>query len=41
MTKEIDGYLFSAVGKEGMDIYEIKESDVIYKYTVTFEDFKL
>ncbi|CAD8050349.1 unnamed protein product [Paramecium primaurelia] len=41
LTKEIDGYLFSAVGKEGMDIYEIKESDVIYKYTVTFEDFKL
>ncbi|CAD8043391.1 unnamed protein product [Paramecium primaurelia] len=41
LTKEIDGYLFSAVGRAGMDIYEIQESDVIYKQTITFSDFKL
>ncbi|CAK56089.1 unnamed protein product (macronuclear) [Paramecium tetraurelia] len=41
LTKEIDGYLFSAVGRAGMDIYEIRENDVIYKYTVTLQDFKL
>lgn len=41
LTKEIDGYLFSAVGRAGMDIYEIKENDVTYKYTITSEDFKL
>ncbi|CAD8048031.1 unnamed protein product [Paramecium sonneborni] len=41
LTKEIDGYLFSAVGKEGMDIYEITETEVFHKQTVTFKDFNL
>ncbi|CAK90950.1 unnamed protein product (macronuclear) [Paramecium tetraurelia] len=41
LTKEIDGYVFSAVGKAGMDIYEIKESDVTFRYTVTQKDLKL
>lgn len=38
LTKEIDGYLFSAVGRAGLDIYEINKIDVIYKYTITNED---
>ncbi|CAD8052638.1 unnamed protein product [Paramecium sonneborni] len=41
LTKVIDGYLFSAVGRAGMDIYEIKENDVYYRQTITFRDFNL
>lgn len=28
LSKEIDGYIFSAVGAEGMDIYQLVQLDV-------------
>lgn len=28
LSKEVDGYIFSAVGAEGMDIYQLVQLDV-------------
>lgn len=41
LTKEIDGYLFSAVGKAGMDVYKINNFDVYFERTISFEDLKI
>ncbi|CAD8149729.1 unnamed protein product [Paramecium octaurelia] len=38
LTKEVEGHLFSAVGKAGLDIYRILEESVEYRTTITFKD---
>ncbi|CAK79621.1 unnamed protein product (macronuclear) [Paramecium tetraurelia] len=41
LTKEVEGYLFSAVGKAGLDIYKIQELLVLYQTTITFKDLNI
>ncbi|CAD8173922.1 unnamed protein product [Paramecium octaurelia] len=41
LTKEVEGYLFSAVGKAGLDIYQIQDLSVVYQTTISFKDLDI
>ncbi|CAD8072740.1 unnamed protein product [Paramecium sonneborni] len=41
LTKEVEEYLFSAVGKAGLDIYKIVDDQVYFQSTITFLDFNI
>ncbi|CAD8127226.1 unnamed protein product [Paramecium sonneborni] len=41
LTKEIDGLVFSAVGKDGLDVYKVVQKDLRYIKNLRFKDFGL
>ncbi|CAD8072790.1 unnamed protein product [Paramecium primaurelia] len=41
LTKEVEGYLISAVGKAGLDIYRILELQIEYLTNISFRDFDI
>ncbi|CAD8065923.1 unnamed protein product [Paramecium sonneborni] len=41
LTKEVEGYLFSAVGKAGLDIFKILDDSVQFEKNISFKDFDI